>query len=215
MPEVIEIDPCKPDPKQIAKAVTILAEGGIIAYPTETFYGLGADIRISEALERVFSIKGRPIGNPIALIVGDAEDLTEWVEEIPSAAYGLIEALWPGALTIVFRASARTPPRLTGGTGTIGIRVSSHPVASALASTLHSPITATSANISGAGECSTAAEVTRSLGNSIDAVIDGGRTKGEAASTILDMTSNPPSVLREGAIPASHIYAVLDRYREK
>src|SRR3972149_6575666 len=115
MPEVIRIDPHNPDQTLIARAVKILGEGGIIAYPTETYYGLGADIRIPEALEKIFLIKGRPFKNPVALIAGDAECLTWWVKEIPPAACGLIEAFWPGPLTIVLHASSRIPPRLTGG----------------------------------------------------------------------------------------------------
>jgi L-threonylcarbamoyladenylate synthase len=212
MPEIIKIDPEYPDQTLIDKAVKLLKEGGVIAYPTETFYGLGAHAGNAGAVERVFLIKQRPFTNPLALILGDEEDLDRLVMDIPPASHKLMEVFWPGALTLVFHASSRIIPGLTAGTGTIGIRVSSHPIASALAKALSFPITATSANISGKGECSTAAEISQNLGDKIDAIIDGGRTRGGMGSTILDMTSDPPAIIREGAIPASLILATLGKH---
>lgn len=209
MPEIITIDADHPDPALIARAAAILKQGGVIAYPTETFYGLGAQAGNAGAVARIFAIKGRPFGNPIALIIGDDASLAELVEEAPRAAKNLLAAFWPGPLTLVFHASGRIIPPLTAGTGKIGIRVSSHPTAAALATALSSPITATSANVSGARECSTAQEVIEHLGNQIDALIDGGRTPGGAGSTVLDMTTDPPAMLREGAIPRALIYGVL------
>jgi L-threonylcarbamoyladenylate synthase len=212
-PEIIAIDAAHPDPALVARAATIMKEGGVIAYPTETFYGLGAHAGYAAAVERIFAIKGRSFGNPIALIIGNEENLAELVQDTPPAAKKLMKAFWPGALTLVFHASSRINPRLTAGTGKIGIRVSSHPIAAALAQTLSFPITATSANLSGAAECSTAAEVIACLGEKIAALIDGGRTPGGAGSTVLDMTTDPPAMLREGVIPASMIYAVIGNQR--
>lgn len=213
-PEIIKIDSDHPDQALIARAATILKEGGIIAYPTETFYGLGAHAGNSVSVERIFAIKGRAFSSPIALIMDKGENLAELVQEAPPVADKLMEAFWPGALTLVFHASARIIPRLTAGTGKIGIRVSSHPIAAAIAKTLAFPITATSANISGAGECSTAREVMDCLGEKIDALIDGGRTRGGAGSTVLDMTTDPPAMLREGAVPAHLIYPVIGKFRQ-
>lgn len=210
-PEIIKIVADHPDPALISRAATILKEGGVIAYPTETFYGLGAHADDAAAVERIFAIKGRSFSNPISLIVGKDENLAELVREAPPAAEKLMQAFWPGALTLVFHASARINHRLTAGTGKIGIRVSSHPIAAALAKTLAFPITATSANLSGAAECSTAAEVMDRLGEKIAALIDGGRTPGGAGSTVLDMTTDPPAILREGVIPASAICAVIGK----
>lgn len=210
-PEIIKIAANHPDPALIAKAVSILKEGGVIAYPTETFYGLGAHAGNDAAVERIFAIKGRSFSNPIALIMDKDEKLSELVKEAPPLAYKLMETFWPGALTLMFHASDRIIPRLTAGTGKIGIRVSSHPIAAALAQTLSFPITATSANLSGAGECSTAREVIACLGEKIDALIDGGRTPGGVGSTILDMTTDPPAMLREGVIPGSLIYSLLGK----
>jgi len=210
MPEIIRIDPDHPEQALIGRAVKILREGGVIAYPTETFYGLGAHAGLAGAVERIFLVKDRPFTNPLSLIAGDEESADKLTVDVPPAARSLMQAFWPGALTLVFHASARIIPRLTAGTGTIGIRVSGHPIAAAIAKALSFPITATSANISGEGECSTAAQVVQSLGDRIDAVIDGGRTTGGTGSTVLDMTTDPPVILREGAIPASLIYALLE-----
>lgn len=210
-PDILEIDADHPDPALIARAVAILSGGGVIAYPTETFYGLGAQAGNAAAVERIFAIKGRSFSNPIALIIAPDENLAELVQAVPPAANRLMEVFWPGALTLVFNASARILPRLTAGTGKIGVRVSSHSIAAALAKTLASPITATSANRSGAGECSTAEEVLNRLGAKIDALIDGGRTPGGAGSTVLDMTMEPPQLLREGVIPSNLIYGVIGK----
>jgi L-threonylcarbamoyladenylate synthase len=210
-PEIVQIDADNPDPALIAKAVTILKNGGVIAYPTETFYGLGAHADNAAAVERIFAIKGRSFNNPVSLIIGNDENLTGLVREVPPTAKILMQAFWPGALTLVFHASARINPRLTAGTGKIGIRVSSHPIAAALAKTMAFPITATSANLSGAAECSTTAEVLDRLGEKITVLIDGGRTPGGDGSTVLDMTTDPPAMLREGVIPASMIYAVIGK----
>jgi L-threonylcarbamoyladenylate synthase len=213
-PAILEIDADHPDPALIARAVAILKDGGVIAYPTETFYGLGAHAGNAAAVERIFAIKGRSFRNPIALIIGNDESLKELVKDVPAAANKLMEAFWPGALTLLFHASARIIPRLTAGTGKIGIRVSSHPIAAALAKTLAFPITATSANRSGATECSTAEAVLDRLGAEIDALIDGGRTPGGVGSTILDMTTDPPAMLREGVIPGHLIYPVIGKLRQ-
>jgi L-threonylcarbamoyladenylate synthase len=210
MPEIIKINPDRPEQALIDRAVEILKGGGVIAYPTETFYGLGAHAGIQEAVERIFLIKGRAFTNPVALILGDGTEIGRLVVEAPPAAYRLMQAFWPGALTIVFKASPLIIPRLTAGTGKIGIRVSSHPIASILAKTLSFPLTATSANISGAKECSTAGEVVQSLGDRVDAVIDGGKTAGETGSTVLDITVKPPLILREGAVPSPLILAILE-----
>ena len=200
MPEVLKINARNPDESLITKAVQILKRGGVIAYPTETFYGLGADGHNEKAIEKIFLIKGRDSTNPLSVIIGDLAHLRDLVREIPEGAVRLMEAFWPGALTLVFRASLSVTPRLTAGTGKIGVRISSHPIATALAKALHQPLTATSANPSGAGECTSAYEVLECLGNQIDAVIDGGLTSGGAGSTIIDITTHPPLILREGAI---------------
>jgi L-threonylcarbamoyladenylate synthase len=150
MPQILKINPQQPEDGLIREAVRILLAGGVAAFPTETFYGLAVDAANGEAIERIFQIKGRAFSSPIALIAGSKNGISGLVMEIPAAARRLMQAFWPGPLTLLFAASAQISPRLTAGTGKIGIRVSSHPVADSLANTLDGAITATSANLSGA-----------------------------------------------------------------
>jgi len=201
MRQVLKIDRQRPDESAIAEASSILGAGGVVAYPTETFYGLGADGQIEDAIKKIFVIKGRNFKNPISIIIGNAKDVRSLTEEIPEFALRLMETFWPGALTIIFKASSDVSPLLTAGTGKIGIRLSSHPVATALTNKLGHPITATSANLSGRHECTQADEVIQGIGDQIDAVMDGGRTPGGSGSTIIDVTTDPPVILREGIIP--------------
>lgn len=210
MATLLKIDPGKPAPEKLAEAVLILFEGGVVAFPTETFYGLGANARNEAAVEKIFRIKGRDFRNPIALIVADEREVSPLVEEIPAAAKILMQKFWPGPLTLIFRAAPSVSSRLTGGTGKIGIRVSSHPVARLLAAGLAGPITATSANLAGGPECSSADAVIRTLGDLPDAVIDSGPTPGGSGSTILDITFSTPRILREGAIPGGLVRGALN-----
>ena len=205
----LKIDPGKPDEEKLAEAVRVLREGGVVAFPTETFYGLGADARNEAAVEKIFRIKGRNFRNPLSVIVANDREVIPLVEEIPATATILMQTFWPGPLTLIFRAAPSVSSRLTGGTGKIGIRVSSHPIARFLAAGLAGPLTATSANPSGGPECSSADAVIRVLGDLPDAVIDGGETPGGAGSTILDVTLFPPRILREGAIPRNLILNAL------
>ena len=209
MTVLLKIDPRKPDIEILAETSRILREGGIIAFPTETFYGLGVDARQEAALEKIFRIKGRNVRNPVSVIVDSEEQVIPLVTAIPEAARFLMKRFWPGPLTLVFCAAPPVSSYLTGGTGKIGIRVSSHTVARGLAKRLSGPITATSANLSGGQECTTAADVIQLFGNGLDAIIDGGPTPGGMGSTILDITVHPPLVLRTGAVSLTEILESL------
>jgi len=209
MPEIIKIDPLRPDPALIGAAVKLLKDGGVITYPTETFYGLGADCLHEKAIDRLFDIKGRDYRSPIALIGGQDKDLELIADNVPEVAKRLIRVFWPGPLTLIFQASLSVPTRLTGGTGKIGIRLSGHAVARALALALDRPITATSANLSGQPECVSADDVCDQIGSRIDLIIDGGRTAGGKGSTMLDLTAAPPAILRHGAIAERRILQIL------
>lgn len=200
MPEILKACGDKFEQTVSARAAEILVAGGIIAYPTETFYGLGADATNEKAIRKIYAIKGRNFKSPLAVIIDQTESLYPLVCEVPAAALKLMQEFWPGALTIVFRASDKILPVLTAGTGKIGVRVSGHPGARAIAQMLGGPLTATSANLSGAAECSAASEVLRQMGDKIDAIIDSGKTPGGKGSTIVDVTCNPPVILREGII---------------
>lgn len=206
---IISIDPHNIAPSSIEKAITILEAGGVVAFPTETFYGLAADATNEKAVDRIFEIKGRSFNNPIALIISKEDDLDLLTDNISEEAKKLMAAFWPGPLTLVFQASPSVSPRLTASTGKIGVRISSHPIAHALAAGLGSPITATSANLSGGRECTTAEEVRGQMANAQLTVIDGGPTLGGRGSTFLDVTVDPLVLLREGAIYGTAIRIAL------
>jgi len=200
MPEILKIDAGNSEEKILARAVEILTGGGIIAYPTETFYGLGADATNEKAIKKVFAAKGRDFKNPVSLIIGQMDDIPPLVQDIPESARKLMALFWPGALTIVFQASKKISPLLRAESGKIGLRVSSHPLALKIVQKLKKPLTATSANLSGAPECTLASQVAQQIGDKIDAIVDLGQTTGAQASTIIDVTCDPPVILREGVI---------------
>ena len=200
MPEVLKTAANVSDEEIVNQASDILIKGGIIAYPTETFYGLGVDATNEKTIRKIFDVKGRDFRNPIALIIGQKADTYSLVKEVPDTAERLMAAYWPGALTLVFSASDNVSPLLTAGTGKIGLRVSSHPIARKIAEKIKRPLTATSANQSGMPECSLASGVIKQIGDRIDAVLDGGETTGGRTSTIVDVTCSPPAILREGTI---------------
>ena len=171
-----------------------------MAYPTETFYGLGVDALNGKAVEKIFAIKKRNFSQPLLILIPGRDVLSAYVTEIPEAAVRLMEAFWPGPLTIIFFASSRIPPLLCGQTGKVAVRVSSHPVSQALVQALNAPLTATSANLSGLASPTTADEVWEQLGVQVDVILDGGKTFGGNPSTIVDVTQSPPRVVREGVI---------------
>ena len=209
MPEILKVSTDKSEKSVLTSAAAIVARGGVIAYPTETFYGLGADATNEQAVKKIYKIKGRNFINPISIIIGRTENLYPLVESVSSAAQKLIQAFWPGALTIIFKASDGVLPVLTAGTGKIGVRVSGSNAAQVIAQKLGHPLTATSANLSGKPECSQASEVIKQIGNKIDAIVDFGPTIGNKVSTIIDVTSDPPEILREGTITRQSIENIL------
>ncbi len=200
----------KAAPAGIAQVSRVILQGGVAAFPTETFYGLGADAQNEEALQKVFWIKGREENKPLLLLIGAREWLSCWVRHIDPVAERLIEAFWPGPLTLVFEALPHLSNLLTGGTGTIGVRISPHPVARALVQAVGHPITATSANLSGQPSASLAVEVLNSLGNRVDAILDGGQTAGGLGSTVLDVSSSIPRILRLGAISRTELAPFIE-----
>jgi L-threonylcarbamoyladenylate synthase len=184
----------------VAEAFRILNKGGIIAYPTESFYALGVLASDDNALKKLFKLKGRPPEKPLPLIVGDTDVLLSVAQHIPDPAKNLIERFWPGPLTIVFNARKGVSPLLTGGTGNVAVRIPGDSAALSLARALRSPITATSANPSGEPPAETAHEVIDYFGARIDIIIDAGRSPGGKPSTIVDVTVAPPRILREGRV---------------
>lgn len=182
------------------RAVEIICSGGVIAFPTESFYGLAVNAIDEGAIERLLDIKKRRGDHPILILIPSKDVLDQYVAHLSETAQRLIEQFWPGGLTLIFEAGPNISPLLTAGTGKIGIRLSSHPIATELAKGVGMPITGTSANISGQPACLNAREVFDSLGKEVDLILDGGVTKGGKGSTILDVTVAPPRVLREGIV---------------
>lgn len=187
----------------IAFAVDILRQGGLVAFPTDTVYGLGASMGSDKALERVYEVKRRPRDQALPLLLAEASDLTKVAHQVPELAWRLAECFWPGALTLVLLKST-TVPRLVSGTASVAVRVPDHPVPRALARGLGLPVTGTSANLSGLPSPATAQEVADQLGASVDLILDGGPCRAGIESTIIDLTSEP-LLLREGAIALGDI----------
>lgn len=190
-----------PTDDNLKKASAVLKKGGIIAYPTETFYGLGVDPFNEDALKRLFELKGRGFDKPVSILVKDENALRDITEEIPLAAKKLIKKIWPGPLTIIFKAKKNIPKMLTANTGKIGVRVSNNQIAKKLLDMLDAPITTTSANPSGEKSPVTAKDVEKYFGNKLDMIIDGGELEGKLGSTIVDATEGGIKILRHGEIP--------------
>jgi L-threonylcarbamoyladenylate synthase len=180
--------------------VSLLTSGGVIAFPTDTAYGLGADPFNEAALERIFEIKGRPESKPLLLLV-DSVAMAECVTtRLPANFYAVVQKFWPGPLTVIVPSATSIPDKLTAGTGTVGIRWPVASFATALIQRFGKPITATSANRTGLPGTVTAQEVQSQLDASVDALIDGGLLSARSGSTLLDLTVDPPVMLREGPI---------------
>ncbi len=178
----------------------MLAKGGIVACPTETFYALAVDARQEKALQRLLEIKGRPAAKAILVLVADQDMAAEVAEVSTPLAKNLMSRFWPGPLTLILPAKAGLPRPLTAGTGTIGVRQPGHPLARRLCQLYGRPLTGTSANLSGKEPLGTAAEVEQELGELIELILEDGPGTGGLPSTILNVTVAPPRLVREGAI---------------
>jgi L-threonylcarbamoyladenylate synthase len=192
-----------------ADAIRVLRDGGIVAVPTDTVYGLAADLAAPGSIARLFAAKRRPVDQAVVLLLaeaGQAGTLAEW----PPSADALATAFWPGGLTLVLpqRPDIRLPSELTGGRPTVGLRLPDHPAPRALAAAL-GPLPVTSANLSGLPEASDATEISDQLGEAIDLILDGGAARGGPASTVVDCSGVGARILREGAIPTDSIAACL------
>ena len=199
------------DPALIAKAVDLLRLGGLVALPTETVYGLGADAENELAVRRVFAAKGRPSSHPLIVHLADARLAPSWARELPRSASQLADAFWPGPLTMVLRRSGRAADWITGGQDTVALRVPAHPVMNQVLTAFGGGIAAPSANRFGRVSATTAEHVRVDLGDSVDLILDDGPCPIGIESTIVDLTSDAPSVLRPGAISRAELERVLGR----
>jgi len=190
---------------QVRAAVRVLKNDGIVAIPTDTFYGLAVTPFSSAAVERLFLVKGRSRSIAFPLLISDSEHIARYATDIPEAAWRLAACFWPGALTLVLRKAGCIPETVTGGRATVALRVPDHWVPRAIAGALDGPITGTSSNHSGKPPLTTAAEVDSALGGEVDLVIDAGPTSGTLPSTVLDLSLTRPRLLREGALSTTQI----------
>lgn len=203
------MDPDNPDRSLIREAAEVLKKGGLVAFPTETVYGLGALVTVREAVRRIFEAKGRPPDNPLIVHLSSAEQLPEVASEVPEKALELARIFWPGPLTLVLRKREWVPDEVTAGLPTVAVRVPAHPVALALIEEAGAPIAAPSANLSGRPSPTTAEHVLSDLGGKIEGVVDAGETLYGVESTIIDLTTEPPVLLRPGAMPLEKVEEVL------
>ena len=194
--------------RQVDRGISILKRGGIVAFPTDTVYGLGACANLYQAVERVYQVKERPRNMALPLLLAHTLQISEVAEPVPLIAWLLAHTFLPGALTIVLHKSNSVPDIITGGGITVAVRIPAHPIPVALADGLGMPIVGTSANLSGKPSVLTADEVYSQFGDKIDLVIDGGRCTGGRESTIVDVTGEIPVVLREGAISREELKQV-------
>ncbi|MFY9269115.1 MAG: L-threonylcarbamoyladenylate synthase [Candidatus Manganitrophaceae bacterium] len=210
MRKILAIRPTDPDPSLLQETATLILKGGVVAIPTDTFYGLAGNPFDSVVVRRLYEIKGRPFSKPILLLISDLGMLSSLVEAIPPAAHEMIASFWPGPLTLVFKASNRLPDLLTGGTGTVGVRFPQAMLPVRLIEKVGFPITATSANRSGEPSPTSVEEVDRTIGPSIDLILDGGSSS-PLPSTVVDVAKGQPRLLREGRISAEQLAAFIGK----
>ncbi|MCR5120557.1 MAG: threonylcarbamoyl-AMP synthase [Lachnospiraceae bacterium] len=204
-----EVDPVSPDPKIIEEAGELIRNGGLVAFPTETVYGLGGDAFKAESSKKIYAAKGRPSDNPLIVHIADPEAAEKAASDIPETYWLLADAFWPGPLTMIIKKSEAMPEETTGGLDTVAIRLPSHPVAAALIKASGGYIAAPSANASGRPSPTSAKHVKEDLDGRIDMIIDGGSCSIGLESTIVDLSSGKPQILRPGFITKEMLEDVL------
>ncbi|MDA3915733.1 MAG: L-threonylcarbamoyladenylate synthase [Deltaproteobacteria bacterium] len=210
---IIAVDSTNPETDIIKRAGKIIQNSGVVIFPAQYLYGVAVNALNEKSILKVFHLKKRPINNPLLLLIHDQEQLSGLVKSIPASAQLLMDAFWPGNLTIVFKAKNSISRLLTANTAKIGIRIPAHPVAKALVKYLKSPITGTSANLSGQKGCSQINQLGPSIIDNADLVLDAGILKGGTGTTIIDVTTSAKiNIIRQGEISALRINEILDKY---
>lgn len=208
---ILRVDPLNPEPELIQEAGKIITNLGVVIFPAKCLYGVAAHALNPEAVEKVYQLKQRPQENPILVLIKNKAMLRELVTDIPETAELLMDAFWPGNLTLIFNARPHIPRQLTAGTDKIGIRIPVHPVAQALVNHVDFPVTGTSANLSGQPGCSNPDQLEPSMILHSDLILDAGPLKGGKGSTIADVTHPDVPVLRQGEILESQIRTILEK----
>jgi len=198
-----------PDTNAIEKAVEVLKQGGLVAIPTETVYGLGADASNPDAIKKIFAAKGRPENHPLIVHIGNIEQLNDWALDIPDSAFRLAKQFWPGPLTLILKKRPEVPLEITGGQDTVGLRIPNNPVALALLKSFGGGIAAPSANRFKHISPTSAHHVLEELGSAVDLILDGGSCTVGVESTIIDLSGSQPRLLRPGHISISDLESVL------
>lgn len=206
---VVTVNPTHPREDRLSEAVAAIEAGGIVALPTETFYGLASDAFNVQALTRINRLKGKPTDSPNLLLISDPAQVETVADSVPERFHELTEMFWPGPLTLVVTATERVPVEVTGGGGTVAVRVPGLALPRRIARALGRPITGPSANRHGHPPCRTALEVAEAFGERLEMILDGGSTAAGKPSTILDLTGPVPRILREGILPASSLAPFL------
>ena len=209
--KIIQADPLHPGKDHIVASSRIIKDGGVIVFPTQYLYGLGADALNAEAVDRIFEIKQRSYHKPLPILIPHRKELTKLVQHVSSTAVRLMNCFWPGAVTFIFKAKDTLPANLLADTDNVGIRMPQHPVALALSKAAGCPLTATSANVAGELGCSSISDMDPRISNKVDLILDAGPLKGGIGSTVVDVTVDPPKILREGAIAAKDIFIALEK----
>ncbi len=196
---LLAVDPALPDAAIMRQAADVLRAGGLVAFPTETVYGLGANATDAEAVSRIFSAKQRPASDPLIVHIASPEQLDQVTRFIPDLARTLAARFWPGALTLVLQRGAAVPSNVSAGRTTVAVRMPNHPIARALIQTADLPVAAPSANTFSRPSATSAQHVLDDLNGRVDIILDGGTTPIGVESTVLDLTVDPPVILRPGA----------------
>lgn len=206
---LIHTDPTHPDPEVIERAGRVLRAGGLVVIPTETVYGLAADALNPEAVGRLRAAKGRPDTKPLPVMLADSGGMAGFARDIPPTAFPLAGAFWPGPLTLVLRADDRVSEAIHAGSGKVGLRVPDNAVAQGILRAAGRPLVLTSANLSGGADATTAGEAMEALGGRVDLIVDAGPSRLGRPSTVLDLTAQPPRILREGGVSAERLRDIL------
>lgn len=209
-PEIIKVHAVEPEPSLINYVAERIRQGAVVGLPTDTFYGLAVDPYNLHAVERVYEIKGRARNKPLSLLIDSVEQAEELAHDLPDEFNLLAEKFWPGPLTIILKAAPRLPLKVTANSGNIAVRMPDSPAALAVVRAMRCPVTATSANLAGEAECTTASAVVEQLGGFMQLVVDGGTTPHTVPTTIVNLSGNGRwSLQREGAIPLPAIEDLL------
>jgi L-threonylcarbamoyladenylate synthase len=207
---IVRIDPSGRDRSQHSRIIGLLERGAVIIYPTDTFYGLGVSGFHPRAVRKVYRLKRRDPAKPLSLVIPDPDMLRVVAVDIPDLLGPLADRFWPGPLTLILKASPRLPKELLGSSTRIGVRIPNHAWLRSLLREARFPLTATSANISGGPETTDPEAAAKVFQDGVDLIVDGGRTAGGLASTVLDLTVVPPRILREGAVSTDLLRGMWD-----